>query len=124
MGLDMYAFSAKKSDYEGEVDFQCESDKSDELMYWRKHNALHGWMENLYREKGGELEFNCVNLNLNFDDLDRLEKDIRAVGLPKTEGYFFGYDTSEEVNEDDLEFVMKAKKSLGEGNKVYYTSWW
>jgi hypothetical protein len=29
---------------------------SRELAYWRKHPSLHGWMEHLFRAKGGTAE--------------------------------------------------------------------
>lgn len=42
-----------------QVDFKGED--AAELHYWRKHPNLHGWMEQLYRDKGGAEEiFNCA----------------------------------------------------------------
>ena len=38
MGLDMYAY-------------EVSGDTKTEIMYWRKHNALHGWMESLWSTK-------------------------------------------------------------------------
>ena len=58
MGLDAYG---KVKSPEGEVE---------EIAYWRKHNALHGWMESLYRKKGGTEEFNCIPVELNKTDLE------------------------------------------------------
>lgn len=55
MGLDMYAFTVPQ-EWAGdrEVDYQPDADrKTTELFYWRKFNALHGWMEDLYRLKRG-----------------------------------------------------------------------
>jgi hypothetical protein len=121
MGLDMYAnvlFTAPASP----VDFEVEQDG--ELHYWRKHPNLHGWMERLYREKGGQdASFNCVNLLLTADDLNRLEADIRAGNLPPTSGFFFGESDGSEV-EDDLRFIAKAREAMAEGLIVYYSSWW
>ena len=37
MGLDQFAYTTKGKEKE-------------EIAYWRKHNALHGWMENLWEE--------------------------------------------------------------------------
>ncbi|WP_034858250.1 hypothetical protein [Sinorhizobium sojae] len=43
------------------------------------------------RTKGGtHANFNCINLQLSADDLDRLETAIRDRTLPATEGFFFG----------------------------------
>ena len=42
-----------------------------------KHPNLHGWMERLYRTRGGkEDKFNCVNIQLTADDLQKLKADI------------------------------------------------
>ena len=88
MGLDMYAFATAEQ-LAGSVDFTAEA--ASEIYYWRKHPNLHGWMERLYRNKGGKkINFNCVNIQLTADDLQRLEADIKASNLPPTEGFFFG----------------------------------
>jgi hypothetical protein len=121
MGLDMYALATKHQP-ENSVDF--DAPEATQLHYWRKHPNLHGWMEALYREKGGVDEnFNCVNLKLTTDDLDRLQADILAQALPRTTGFFFG-ETDGSETEDDLQFVAKAREALAAGLTVYYSSWW
>ena len=54
MGLDMYAFTAPKEAVTRNIGFTL-SELRDvrEIHYWRKHPNLHGWMEELYRAKGG-----------------------------------------------------------------------
>ena len=121
MGLDMYACTLRHQP-DSAVDFNV-SDAT-ELHYWRKHPNLHGWMERLYRDKGGAAEsFNCVNLQRTSDDIDRLEVDIRATSLPRTDGFFFGVSDGSEI-EDDLQFVAKAREALAAELTVFYTSWW
>ncbi|MDF1600947.1 phosphoglycerate kinase [Mesorhizobium sp. YIM 152430] len=121
MGLDMYAAILHEPPATP-VDFKAE--EGGELHYWRKHPNLHGWMEQLYRAKGGTAEcFNCVNLQLTAEDLDRLEAAIRQRALPHTEGFFFGASDGSEI-EDDLRFVAKAREALAEGLSVFYSSWW
>lgn len=121
MGLDMFAFTTADTPA-SPVDFKDES--QEQLHYWRKHPNLHGWMENLYREKGGaNADFNCDKLLLTADDLDRLEADIRAKRLPETSGFFFGQTDGSEID-DDLEFIAKARKAISDGLYVFYTSWW
>lgn len=121
MGLDMYAYAIPETPATP-VDF--DADAHNELHYWRKHPNLHGWMEALYREKGGRDDvFNCVNLQLTAEDLDRLEADIRSGNLPPTSGFFFGASDGTERG-DDLTFVEKARTALAEGMTVFYTSWW
>lgn len=121
MGLDMYAFTTAEP-VEAEVDFTAKT--AAELAYWRKHPNLHGWMENLYYAKGGhDIDFNCVNVALTAEDLDRLEADIEANALPHTEGFFFGATDGSE-RDDDLAFITKARAAIAEGKTVFYTSWW
>lgn len=121
MGLDMYAMISNER-FDKEVDFKPQEGR--EIHYWRKHPNLHGWMEALYFDKGGEAQsFNCVALALNEVDLDRLEADIRAGNLPPTEGFFFGASDGSE-SEDDLSFITKARDAIKGGFTVYYDSWW
>ncbi len=121
MGLDMYAFATPTAP-EQEVDFTDEA--STEIHYWRKHPNLHGWMERLYRAKGGsDQNFNCAAVVLAADDLSRLEDDLRAGRLPATEGFFFGSSDGTELD-DDLKFIQSARVAQQSGLTVYYTSWW
>jgi len=119
MGLDMY-LSAKKGKEEIEIG------------YWRKHNALHGWMENLWNELGRprqnkeDLCFNCIPLQLNTEHLDRLEKDILNNDLPETQGFFFGADSREDDHYKTytLQKIEEARQAIKDGKKVFYNSWW
>jgi len=123
MGLDQFAYS-----------IDSEGNKS-ELSYWRKHPNLHGWMENLWDSKGrpnknedsdpmGLSDFNCVPVELTYEDLDGLEKDIQQNRMPQTVGFFFGNDSDEYYRSQDLEFIQNARIALDNGSKVYYDSWW
>ena len=119
-----------------------------ELAYWRKHNRLHGWMEELWESKGkpydGKLEdnplgdFNCVELELSLEDIEDLAVDIENQSLPETEGFFFGSDSytwnkDGKANEDileeyyhletDLNFIKEARKALEKGQIVTYSAW-
>jgi len=137
MGLDMHAYRMKFTptkevdfseeifgrDDRGELDYENPIVVAKEIAYWRKHPDLHGWMENLYREKGGrEKSFNGDLVVLTLKDLDRLEEDILRKNLPKTSGFFFG--ESGEISLKDLEFVLEARKAIQEGDTVFYDSSW
>jgi len=123
MGLDMFA-KVRNAEIEADVDFEWE-ENDEELHYWRKHPDLHGWMEELYRDKGGTDDmFNCAKVRLTLEDLDDLEECIRSNKLPHTEGFFFGKSNWEEHTDDDLRFVEKARQAINAGQTVYYTSWW
>lgn len=123
MGLDQYAFAV---DNNGE---------KEELAYWRKHPNLQGWMENLWEEKGRPGlpedyqsnmmgDFNCVPLELNYDDLARLESAVTNGELPSTGGFFFGDNSDGYYKDQDLEFIRKAREALDSGVTVMYDSWW
>jgi hypothetical protein len=120
MGLDMYALVTPTKPAQT---FGFKVDEACELHYWRKHPNLHGWMENLYRARGGTELFNCVTLALTSANLDQLEADIRANALPPTEGFFFG-ETDGSETEDDLAFIAKARAAIQAGLTVFYDSWW
>jgi hypothetical protein len=124
MGLDMFAFTTKVKP-QTVVDFQRPDDETrQELYYWRKHPNLHGWMEQLYRSKGGvNPDFNGDTVLLTLADLDALEAAIREEQLPETTGFFFGESRPEE-KERDFEFIDAARKAIAQGLTVYYDSWW
>ena len=99
-----------------------------EIQWWRKHNALQGWMEYLWRRKTGNDEdsFNCIPVELTSDDLAELQDAVTNNELPETVGFFFGNDSSQDAEQKEatLEFIKEANKVLASGNKVYYDSWW
>lgn len=128
MGLDMYAFKVKADAVIDDFNYKRDEDfpNSKEIFYWRKHHNLHGWMENLYHEKGGTGEvFNCIPLRLTLEDLDELEKDVKSNNLPHTEGFFFGNNPPDALSiENDKKFIEEAREVLNKGLAVYYDSWW
>lgn len=97
------------------------------FAYWRKFNHLHGWMESLYRAKGGtDEQFNCNNVRLGADDIDRLESMASMKALAPARGFFFGADDpfSDEDREEVLKFVADAREAMANGMVVFYDSWW
>jgi hypothetical protein len=122
MGLDMFAYVTEEKPATA-VDFP-EPAMIEKLHYWRKHPNLHGWMEKLYAEKGGEEEdFNLAAVILDSDDLDQLEAVIVDQRLPETSGFFFGESDGSE-RDDDLAFIGKARAAIASGKTVYYVAWW
>jgi|TARA_R100000093_G_scaffold64846_2_gene35797 hypothetical protein len=124
MGLDMWATITKGK--EGE-----------QIADWRKHNRLHGFMEQLWEDKGcpkkdnDDQTFNCIPLELNKEDLKELKATILTRALPETQGFFFGHDSYDwskdelkDADKYDLEFVTNALKALKDGYRVHYNSWW
>ena len=123
MGLDQYATARRgeaKTDDEGYTYYE----DSMELACWRKHPNLQGWMEDLYHEKGGEQEFNCVDLQLTLEDLNALEESLDEEALPETAGFFFGGNADVHYAEADREFIVAAREAIKQGYTVVYSSWW
>ena len=140
MGLDQYMYVAAKAgaydeyyedgNYEKAEDDPTKLSKPRELGYRRKHPNLHGWMERLWLSKNASnppprnQDFNNIELELSWEDLDMLEADVTAGNLPITRGFFFGEDQDEEYKEQDLAFIKKAKAEVFLGLKVFYNSSW
>lgn len=120
MGLDMYAYKTRTP--LSAFGFKPPEDAT-EIQYWRKHPDLHGWMERLYRAKGGRAEFNLETVRLDPEDIDALEQVVKANRLPFTTGFFFGASVPED-KDDDLAFIRAARKAFQEGCAVFYTCWW
>ena len=137
MGLDMWATMSKSTD----------EDEREPLADWRKHNRLHGYMEELWEDKGYPgitvnedgtpdsdilgSSFNCIPLELTKEDLKDLKATILTRALPETQGFFFGHDSYDwskdelkEADEYDLDFCNRALNAISDGYKVHYNSWW
>lgn len=101
MGLDMFLF--RKT--------------TDEVAYWRKANAIHGWFMQLTDKD------DCTPVHVSMNALIQLRDDVQKVldegtleavmeYLPPTSGFFFG-DT--EVNEY---YWMELKETLTKLNEI------
>ncbi|MFC3875551.1 phosphoglycerate kinase [Neisseria musculi] len=132
MGLDMYGYTMR-AEFAGErqtdvmpaTEEEREQAQLADIAYWRKFNHLHGWMEKLYREKGGVEVFNCRTVRLELDDLERLERALANNELEYTPGCFFG---GKEIYPEDIteteKFIAAARAALANGLAVFYDSWW
>jgi len=163
MGLDQIAYAVVRTRREGREEAWDARSSSPEqgpgpddtealIASWRKHNRLHGWMENLWESRGrpnwdGEKkplgDFNNTPLELTWTDIEQLEAHVLNKELPETLGFFFGEDSftdfeSDEEDSDgappaknsyyyknaDLIFIANARRALQEGKAVFYDSWW
>jgi hypothetical protein len=122
MGLDQFAFYTEDG-----------TPTSDRTVFhtWRKHPDLHGWMFEVYRNKGGTGTFNSDDhVQLTVADLEVLREVIESGNLPTTTGFFFGRSCRrgeegfDDQQEGDLEFVDKAVELIKQGKAVFYESWW
>lgn len=123
MGLDQWARATK-----GKVTVDDNGHKTYEeeitLAEWRKHPNLQGWMENLWRSKGGEGDFNCVPIELTTTELQTLRVYVEEQGLPPTQGFFFGDNSDEYYKQQDLHFIEQALEHVQRGYTIEYYSWW
>lgn len=135
MGLDMYAYTVPAEligDQQVDINLESIENVNHEFAYWRKFNHLHGWMQRLYRQKGGQsCDFNCDKVRLMPEDIDRLEADLNAKisgaqdNLQATAGFFFGGSEWYEEDEQSLrKFIQNSREALGSGLAVIYDSWW
>jgi hypothetical protein len=136
MGLDMYVFMSTKKEVKVDNNLLIKvfaDTNSNEFFYWRKHPAIHSWMENLYYDRGGKGTFNGVPVYLDKDNLRSLKRDIVRGRLNyAAAGFFFGNSSKPDTQEGyirlrrDLEFVNNALKEIKQNSDtifVYDSSW-
>ena len=126
MGLDQYAY-AYKGEPSKDADGCTIYPEKKELAYWRKHPNLHGWMAERWIAANPGMtpdDFNCVAFELNEELLDELQAAVASRSLPATAGFFFGGDSDDHYQSQDLRFIVEARQRLADGYKVVYDSWW
>lgn len=105
----------------------------EEVAYWRKFNALHGWIVENHANGVDE----CQNIHLYRSDLENLLGILREIIsggsltalelMPPTEGFFFGSNEIDEYYFQDVrETIDVLEKELaisGDDEYVYRASW-
>lgn len=121
---DVRAYWSKRNDADEKA--KAEGFFDSDFAYWRKFNALHGWMSDLYYAKGGTSEdFNCNTVRLTLDDLAKLEEATDKKSLEPRRGFFWGGEEIFDEEWDSLrEFIKNARAAISEGYAVFYDSWW
>jgi len=118
MGLDMYLSKKEFS----------------EVAYWRKANAIHGWLVNNAREIQEDIVYdvsmdNLIELrNICKEVIEAHDEDKAMELLPPTSGFFFG---GTEIGDYYWEYVAEAVTILSEiiehnnedSTFEYYASW-
>ena len=145
MGLDMYAFGAVNNNNgldvlpdipeplpavknaaggEGHLLLRGKRYPYFPLAKWRKHPDLHGWMERLYRQRGGKGHFNCRAMRLHIDDIDALDRDLNAGSMPPpSPGYYMGKSDAQDLQQT-RDFIANARTVINGGHAVFYDSYW
>lgn len=105
----------------------------EEVMYWRKFNALHKWFVD--RCQGGEDD--CRDAWVDSAVLDELLVILKRIDenhsladelLPVAEGFFFGSTRYDEWYYEDIKNTIKfLEKEIaeeeGSGDYYYHSSW-
>ena len=122
MGLDMYLSKTITKKVTSEV------------AYWRKANAIHGWITNNTRELNPDIEYNVTMNNIiELRDVCKQVTEAHDEGLamellPPASGFFFG---SNEVGEYYWDYVAETVTTLSaiiqenpdDAEFEYYASW-
>ena len=127
MGLDMsfYKLGGVKSiSSTGEIETD-EKYVFEEIKYYRKFNALHGLINDLYLNRGG-VDLNGILININLYDINLIKEHCLNKTLKPQEGFFWGQQdpvTDEEYSEL-LEVVGEMETLIGEGWIIGYCGDW
>ena len=127
MGLDMsfYKLGGVKSiSSTGELETD-EKYVFEEIKYYRKFNALHGLLNDLYLARGGN-DLNGLLINVSLFDINLIKEHCLNKTLKPKEGFFWGGQdpvTDEEYSEL-LEVVGEMETLFGEGWTIAYCGDW
>lgn len=111
---------------------RLDGSEHEHMFTWRKHPDLHGFMtvEWLALPENSEktsMNFNCEQLDMTIDILDRLDACIHptspTTALPETTGFFFGASDGR-YDDQDRKALEFARGALADGHRIYYSSWW
>jgi hypothetical protein len=108
--------------FEEDDRFDLELVDLNEIGRWFKHPNLNGWMEALYRAKGGDGDFNCRPVKLDIVDLLDLRFAVQFGRLPITAGWGFGVSDGGFIN--DLDVINRAIQDALRERTVFYECEW
>ena len=90
---------------------------TEQVAYWRKFNALHGWfIENC----GGGVD-ECQDISVDEEKLTELLGTLKEVSsnfskakelLPPTQGFFFGSDEVDEYYKEEVNSTIETIEEL------------
>ena len=127
MGLDMsfYKLGGVKSiSSTGEIETD-EKYVMEEIKYYRKFNALHGLLNDLYLNRGG-VDMNCALVNVSLFDINLIREHCLSKTLKPQEGFFWGRQdpVTDEEYSGLLELVEEMKTLVSEDWIVGYCGYW
>lgn len=90
---------------------------TEQVAYWRKFNALHGWFVNNCASGLDE----CQDISVDEDKMKELLETLKEVSsnfdkaeelLPPTQGFFFGGDEVDEYYKEEVISTIKIIEDL------------
>lgn len=127
MGLDMSFYKlggAKNISSTGEIETDEKYAKG-EIKYYRKFNALHGLLNDLYLKRGGN-DLNGLLINVSLFDINFIKEHCLNKTLKPQEGFFWGRQdpVTDEQYAELLELVDEMKTLVSEGWIIGYCGDW
>lgn len=127
MGLDMsfYKLGGVESiSSNGEIET---SDKfvMEDIKYYRKFNALHGLLNDLYLCRGGS-DMNRVLVNVSLEDVNLIKEHCLNKTLKPQEGFFWGSQqpVSDEEYEELYDLTILMEDLISDGWIIGYCGDW
>jgi len=131
MGLDMYLFKLKREALKNPT-FNMDED-GEEVMYWRKANAIHYWFT--YGHENDNLEYlECGIDELQIlkkqcqEDIDNKDNPDQKRNLVTANGFFWGgteYDDwFYEQLQQTVDKITEIEKEHQKGDEYFYYAWY
>ena len=97
----------------------------EEIKYYRKFNALHGLLNDLYLIRGGS-DMNCVLVNVSLEDVNLIKEHCLNKTLKPQEGFFWGSQqpVSDGEYEDLYDLTILMEDLISDGWTIGYCGDW
>lgn len=131
MGLDMYLFRVKRETLENPT-YNMNKD-GEEVMYWRKANAIHRWFTEGYPNDNLEhIEYDIDQLKLLKkqceEDIANKDKPDYEPYLKPASGFFWGVTERDEWYYNTLQRtadeIAALEKEHRDGDEYFYYAWY
>lgn len=131
MGLDMYLFRLKREALDN-PSYNVDED-GEEVMYWRKANAIHHWFTDGYENDNLEyLECEIDKLQILKkqcqEDIDNKDNPDHKKNLVTASGFFWGSTEYDEWFYNDLQEtvdkITELEQEHEEGDEYFYYAWY
>lgn len=117
MGLDCYAYT------------KDEDNSTNEIWYGRKIRWVHNFMAEIYySDESNTDDFNVVEIEVDKEDLERLQKLLDSGELftqYSQKGFFFGdWEADEYIKNSIQKLIDEGNNAISSGKTLFYSSWY